>query len=140
MPRAVLDTNILVSALISPRGTPANIVQAWRAEQFDLVTSLPILEELQEALSRPKIRRRYHLLTSDIHNFLTLLTQAAILVAGTRSVSAPIHDLDDLRILATAVESHADYLVTGDTDLLKLKRFQSVQIVAPAVFLKTIAP
>ena len=91
MPRAVLDTNILVSALISPRGTPANIVQAWRAEQFDLVTSLPILEELQEALSRPKIRRRYHLLTSDIHNFLTLLTQAAILVAGTRSVSAPIH-------------------------------------------------
>lgn len=140
MPKAVLDTNILVSALISPRGTPANIVQAWRAEHFDLAISPPILEELQEALSRPKIRRRYHLSTSDIHDFLTLLTQATILVAGTGSVSAPIHDPDDLLILATAVESHSDYLVTGDTGLLKLKRFQSIHIVSPAVFLKTIAP
>ncbi|MBX3325321.1 MAG: putative toxin-antitoxin system toxin component, PIN family [Nitrospira sp.] len=111
-----------------------------RTEQFDLVTSPPILEELQEALSRPKIRRRYHLSASDIHNFLTLLTQATILVTGTGSVSASIHDPDDLLILATAVEAHADYLVTGDTGLLKLKRFQSIQIVSPAVFLKTIAP
>lgn len=74
MPKAVLDTNILVNALITPRGTPAKIIQAWRVEQCDLVTSPPILEELQEALSRPKIKTRYHLSSEDIRNVLTLLS------------------------------------------------------------------
>ena len=126
--------------MITPRGTPAKIIQAWRVEQFDLVTSPPILEELQEALSRPKIHTRYHLSSEDIRNFLTLLAHAAVFVSGTLSVSAPIRDPYDLRILATAIESQSDYLVTGDKELLHLKQFQSVHIMTQSAFLKIIGP
>ena len=140
MPKAVLDTNILVSAFITPRGTPAKLLHAWREEQFDLVTSPPILVELQEALCRPKIHIRYHLSREDIHNFVTLLASATVLVPGTTAVSAPIQDPDDLMVLATAIESQAAYLVTGDKALLHLKRFQSVHIITPSAFLRIIAP
>jgi len=140
VPKAVLDTNILVSAFITPRGTPAKLLHAWREEQFDLVTSPPILVELQEALCRPKIQIRYHLSLEDIHNFLILLASATVLVPGTTTVSAPIQDPEDLMVLATAIESQAAYLVTGDKELLHLERFQSVHIITPSAFLRIIAP
>lgn len=140
MPKAVLDTNILVSAFITPRGTPAKIIQAWRAEQFDLVTSPLILEELHEALSRPKLQRRYHLSSEDIRDYVTLLVHAAVVVPGTRSVSVSIRDPDDSMILAAAIESEADYLVTGDKELLHLKRFHSVHIITPTAFLRMMPP
>jgi putative PIN family toxin of toxin-antitoxin system len=82
VPRAVLDTNILISAFITPRGTPAKVLQAWRAGRFDLVTSPPLLLELREALSRPHLKDRYRLSPTDIRDFLTLLTSAAFLVTA----------------------------------------------------------
>ena len=140
MPKAVLDTNILISGFITPRGTPAKLLQAWRAERFDLVTSPPILVELYEALCRPKIQIRYHLSAEDIHNFVTLLASASIVVPGTTRVSASLQDIDDLMVLATAIESQSAYLVTGDRELLDLERLQSVHIITPSAFLKIIAP
>ncbi len=140
MPKAVLDTNILVSAVITPHGAPAKLLQAWREEQFDLVTSPPILVELQEALCRPKIKTRYHLSLDDIHKVLTLMASATVLVPGTTTVSAPIQDPDDLMVLTTAIESQAGYLVTGDRELLHLERFQSIHIITPSAFLRIIAP
>ncbi len=113
MPRTVLDTNILISAFITPRGTPAKLLRAWRDGQFDLVTSSPMLIELQEVLHRPKICNRYHLSQEDIHNFLTLIASVTAIVPGTTTLSAPIHDPDDLMVLATVIESHTAYLVTG---------------------------
>jgi putative PIN family toxin of toxin-antitoxin system len=136
VPKAVLDTNILVSAFITPRGTPAQLLEAWRAEQFDLITSPPILEELHEALSRPKLQRRYHLSLVDIGDYVTLLAHAAVVVPGTRTVSALLRDADDQLILAAAIESASDYLVTGDKELLHLKRFHAVRIITPSAFLK----
>lgn len=139
MPKAVLDTNILVSAFITPRGIPAQLLQAWRAEDFDLVTSPPILEELREALSRPKLQRLYHLSPEDIRDYVTLLAQVAIAVSGTRAVSAPLlRDPDDRLILAAAIGSKSDYLVTGDKDLLSLNRFHAVRIITPSAFIKMI--
>ena len=140
MPKAVLDTNILVSAFITPRGTPAKLLQAWRTEHFDLVTSPPILEELQDALCRHKLTRRYHLSLDDIRNFVTLLARLSIVVPGTTTVSAAIPDPDDLMVLATAIESQAAYLVTGDRALLALERFQSMQLITPVSFLRIIVP
>lgn len=56
MLKAVLDTNVLVSALISPNGTPAQLINAWREKKFELVVSPAILEELAEVLQRGGIR------------------------------------------------------------------------------------
>lgn len=136
MPRAVLDTNILISAFITPRGTPAKVLQAWRAGRFDLVTSPPLLLELREALSRPHLKDRYRLSPTDIRDFLTLLTSAAFLVTAPEVVSTLLCDPDDLAVLACAVAGHAEYIVTGDLDLLHLRSFEAVQIVRPSLFLQ----
>jgi len=138
VPKVVLDTNILVSAFITPRGTPAKLLRAWRDGQFDLVTSPPLFVELQETLHRQKILTRYHLTQEDIHNFLTLLASGTVCVPGTTTLSAPIQDQDDLMVLATAIESQAAYLVTGDKELLHLEQFRSIQIVTPSILLKAL--
>ena len=103
MPRAVLDTNILISALITPRGTPAKVLQSWRAGHFDVVTSQPLLLELREALSRPHLKDRYRLSLSDIRDFVTLFTSAALVVTAPNVTSALLRDPDDLQVLACAL-------------------------------------
>lgn len=140
MPKAVLDTNILISAVITPRGTPARILQAWREGAFELIASPPLLFEIQETLSLPKIARRYKLTTEDIHDVLALLVSGAILVTGTTPVSTPISDPDDIPVLACAVDGRADYLVTGDGDLLRLRSYQRIQIIRPTDFLRILSP
>ena len=136
MPKAVLDTNILISALITPRGTPAKVLQAWRTGHFELITSLPLLLELREAISRPHIMDRYRLSLADIRDFLTLLTGTAFLVTAPEVVSALLRDPDDLAVLACALAGDAEYIVTGDLDLLHLRSFEGVQIVRPLPFLQ----
>lgn len=138
MPKAVLDTNILVSALITPRGTPGRIVQAWRDGSFELITSPSLLEELREALHRPKIAHRYHLSPKDLHDLLALLAGTAIVVSGTASVSEVLADPDDVAVLACAVDGQADYLVTGDGDLLRLKTHKGIKIIRPSAFLRVL--
>jgi predicted nucleic acid-binding protein len=71
---------------------------------------------------------------------VTLLAHAAVVVSGTRSVSVSLRDPDDLLILAAAIESQADYLVTGDKELLHLKRFHAVHIITPSAFLRMMPP
>jgi len=138
VPKAVLDTNILISAVITPRGTPAQILQAWREGAFDLITSPPLLLEIKETLSLPKISHRYRLSPEDIRDVITLLAGSAILVAGTISVSAPINDPNDVPVLACAVEGQADYLVTGDSDLLRLRSYKNIHILRPMDFLRVL--
>lgn len=138
VPKAVLDTNILVSALITPRGTPGRVVRAWRDGSFELVTSPSLLEELREALHRPKIMHRYHLSPKDIQDLLALLANTTTMVTGTASVPDILSDPDDVPVLACAAEGQADYIVTGDGDLLRLKSYKGTRIVRPSAFLKTL--
>lgn len=138
MLRAVLDTNILIRALITPKGTLAKIIAAWRDGCFDLATSLPLLDELNMALSRPKLSQRYHLTPQDIHDILALLRKLALVVAIGQLPRVPIADAADLVVLATAIESESDYLVTGDKQLLNLRRYGSVRIIRASEFLALI--
>lgn len=98
------------------------------------------MEELHEALSRPKLQRRYRLSPEDIPDYVTLLAHAAIVVPGTRSLSVSLRDPDDPLILAAAIESQADYLGTGDKELLHLKRFHVAHIITPSTFLRMMPP
>ena len=59
--RVVLDANFLISAVISPRGTPAQILRLWEGEEFELVISPPILAELERAIHYPRIQEKYNL-------------------------------------------------------------------------------
>ena len=136
-PRAVLDTNVFVSGLISPKGPPARILMALRSARFTLVSSPPVNEEIIEVLSRPTIRDRYGL-GDRIFDVSFILWEVADLVIDLPNVQVS-SDPDDDKFLATAVAGRADYLVTGDVgDLLSLREYKGVKIVSPREFVSSL--
>jgi putative PIN family toxin of toxin-antitoxin system len=138
-PRAVLDTNVFVSGLISPMGKPAAILKALRSRRFTLVSSPPINEEIIEVLNRPRIRDRYGL-GDRIFDVSFILWEVAELVIDLPDVRV-CSDSDDDKFLAAAVGGRADYLVTGDVgDLLHLHKYKDVTIVSPKEFASVLKP
>lgn len=134
MIRAVLDTNVLVSATLVSEGHPARIVDLWEKRRFILLLSPPLLEELQEVLRYSRIRRRHGWSEEEIDAYVNRLTEVAILTPGQMAVSAVPQDPDDDVLIACALEGKADYLVTGDQHLLGLGSYEGIQIVTPASF------
>ena len=134
MTRAVIDTNVLVSALISPAGTPAKVLDLWRDRRFVLLISEPILGELARVLAQPRLRRRYGLNPSRVRRLLRGLRQFGIVVEHDEGVSGVVRDAQDQKFVDCAVAGRADYLVTGDDDLLSLGEHGSIRIVSPAAF------
>src|SRR5271157_5389316 len=100
-PRAVLATNVFVSALISPIGKPAAILKALRSRRFTLVSSPSINEEIIEVLNRPRIRDRYGL-GDRIFDVSFILREVAELVFDLSDVRV-CSDPDDDKFLATAI-------------------------------------
>ncbi|MEO6044276.1 MAG: putative toxin-antitoxin system toxin component, PIN family [Tepidiformaceae bacterium] len=136
--RVVLDTNVLVSGLISPAGSPAEIHQAWRRGDFELVTAEPLLLELVEVLSYPRIRKRLHWSDGQLSDFAELYRATAILVTPAQALVVA-RDPDDDRVLEAAQAGHADFIVSGDRDLLDLREFVGIPILTPTGFLTMLA-
>ena len=133
--RVVVDTNILVSSLIVPRGISAQLMEHWRRRSFYLLTSEPVLEECTRVLQYPRIRRKYPLTDQEILRFITFLREQCEVVWPEMALDAVAQDPDDNRILECAVAGGADYIVTGDDHLLRLGQYQDIQVVPPAAFL-----
>ncbi len=130
--RIVLDTNVLISGLMYPDSVPGKIVTAWREAQFDVVCTLQQLQEIGRVLSYPKIQKVLQWGPETIERFLEQLLLRVELAEVDESVDERLRDPSDSPILAGLVASKADFLVTGDGDLLALKdRFS---IVTPAEF------
>lgn len=136
--RTVLDTNVIVSAVLIRRGNERRILDAWRRGAFDLVLSPPLLEELGRVLSYPRIRDARWMTDAEVLELLEVLAADGIVVEGRLDVRASRDPNDDV-FLAAAVEGEADYLVTGDRDLLVLESYRRVKIVRPAAFLKALS-
>jgi hypothetical protein len=135
MLRAVLDTNVLVSAILSPKGIPAELVRAFQRGAFQLVLSPSILDEVRRVFHAPEIRPFWRLPDDEILRLLRDLERSAVLVPGTTPVSLP-RDPDDEKFLAAALEAAATYIVTGDEDLRTLEAYQAIMIVSPSDFLR----
>ncbi len=135
MIRAVLDANVLVSAILSPRGIPAKIITAWQKEQFSLVFSTATLDEIGRVLRYPKIKRRHLWPEQRIRTFLEDLAHLAVFTPGSLSLSVITEDPADNRYLECAIEGEANCLVSGDAHLLKLGTYQEIQIFKPKEFL-----
>ena len=113
--RAVVDTNVWISALLNPRGAPAQLLAALRSRLFTLIISQPLLDELVEVLSRPRIRHKYRLTEQDIEDLLaTLRAGEMVEVTGTSRI---VRDPDDDMVVETALVGRADALVSRDDDL-----------------------
>jgi putative PIN family toxin of toxin-antitoxin system len=129
--RAVLDVNVLISAILSPKGTPARLLMAWQTGTFELVVSAALLDELRRALAYPKLRRLIPAAEADA--FVAWLAAAATLTPDTDGpppVSSP--DPGDDYLIALAV-AHDAVLVSGDAHLLGLA--DAFPVRAPAGFL-----
>jgi len=133
--RVVLDTNILLSALISPHGAPHAIYQAWRAARFDLVTSSAQLDELRRASRYPKFKTvlQPHHVGAMVNNM-----SRSIMIEKLPDLPDEIElgDPNDIFLLAMAVAGDADYLVTGDhrAGMLQRGSIARARIVTPALF------
>ena len=134
MIRAVVDTNILIRALIKPTGSVGPVLQRLAADDYRLVYSEALLSELLAKLALPRIRTKYHLDDGSIETTLALLALRGELVKPTRSIKV-CRDPDDNMLLEAAAAGAAHYIVTGDEDLLVLKKFETIRIVTPRVFL-----
>ena len=133
--RVLMDTNVLVSTAIKPLGKPAQIFQR-AATRFELLCSEYILEELAEVLVRPHLQKKYKdlLAPERRERFIALVRFLAVMVDAQTRLDM-VSDEDDNKILAGAVDGRADFLVSGDPHLLKLRQYGGCKIVSPAQFL-----
>jgi uncharacterized protein len=137
MLRAVVDTNIFIRAIILPKGTVGPVITHLRDNDYSLIYSPILIDELLAKLALPRIRDKYHLDDQAIDNILALIALRGELVTPTRKVKACRDPKDDMFIEA-ALAGSAEYIVTGDKDLLILKKFETVQFVTPRIFLEVL--
>ena len=138
MIRAVLDANVFVSAVLSPVGIPAKILDAWRAEQFYLLVSKPILHEIDRVFHYPKIVKRHMWSAEKIRAFIEDLARLAIFSTGDLTLSVIAEDPSDNRYIECAVEGEAAYIVSGDRHLLSLAEYEGIRILTPKAFLDVV--
>ncbi len=132
--RAVVDTNIFVSALIRPNGKPGLIIQNLRDGNFTLLYSDVLLNEWLDVLSCPRIQNKYHITYEDIQTVLMLILLRGEAVKSNRQITT-CRDPKDNQFLEIAVAGQADVIVSGDKDLLVLDPFENIPIVTPYKFL-----
>jgi len=136
VPRAVLDTNVLVSALISPAGASARLLIEFRAGALELVVSPLLLAELREILRRPKFRR--YVSEPEVDAYVELIRRESIVYDDPEPSSAPLGvDPDDEYLIDLAREARADALVSGDAHLLDVRH--AVPAMSPGEFLGSLA-
>jgi putative PIN family toxin of toxin-antitoxin system len=136
MLRVVLDTNVFVSSLLVKVVLPAQVQDAWRSGRYVLVTSDAILAETRATLNYSRIRRKYAVTDEEIEQLVSLIQQDAWLVPGTADVSGAIPtDRADEKMLACALDSEADLIVSGDPHLLNLGEYRSIPIWSVRQFL-----
>ena len=139
---AVIDTSIFISGIIGRHGLPFGVLEAWRSRKFILVMSHEQREELEEVLSRPRIRDKHRVEVTTIYEVQRLIDEEARRPRLRRRKPVAVRDPKDEVILASALGGHANYLVIGDNDLLVLRdhpRIPKLRIVTAREFLDILA-
>lgn len=132
--RAVLDTNVLISALLTPAGAPARLLRSWRAGGYQLIVSAKLLDELERALAYPKLQARVS--PRDAAQYVDLLRRGAELRADVGALPrVRSADPNDDYLISLAADARAA-IVTGDRQLLLLS--DVLPVYAPAKFLEMV--
>lgn len=130
----VLDTNVLLSGIAYPTSIPGKIMAAWRHGSVEVILSSFILDELRRVL--PRLAGRHGLTAAEIDDLVDILSIQANLIDPFPDHEPALRDINDQPVLGTLLAARrltgADYLVTGDKDLLTLA--DSFPIVSPAQF------
>lgn len=115
--RAVLDANVLISAALSPNGSPAAVLVGWLDGRFEMVASPKLIDELERSLAYPKVRKRIP--EEDAAALVRLIARGAVMRDDVDNPPPVSRDPGDDYLIALARESEA-VVVSGDGDLLSL--------------------
>jgi len=135
MTRIVIDTNILVSAILTPKGNPAKILKLVLEGKLNLIISPAILEETRQVLRYPrlvKLMKKNKITMKEVYDFLDKMSNVAVITPGQLDIDAISDDPADNKILVCSLEREAEYIISGDHHLKDLKIFQGIRIVDPA--------
>jgi uncharacterized protein len=136
MPKAVLDSTVLVSAFLAPQGVSSKLLDHAVRGAFQLYLTEAILQETHTVLlTRKHLRSRYTYTDEQVNEFCMLLRGFAHLTTLPSSIPPISRDPNDDMVLACAAVSQAAYLVARDKDLLILQRYQETEIVTPEKFI-----
>lgn len=135
MPRAVLDSTILVSAFLTPGGAADAVLQGGIEDRFTCILAEEILEETTRRLHSPRLQQRYGYAAADIEVFRVALRASFTLVSGLPPLTGIVRDPNDDMVVACAVAGSAAYVVTRDLDLLSLGTYEDIAMVTPESFL-----
>lgn len=141
--RVVLDTNVIVSAFLSPTGAPAQLLAHLEQEAFELLVSDPILAEYRRALNYEKVRSLHGMDSAEIASLIEDMQAAAVLVDPTESLDAVQQDPEDNKFFECAVAGGATYIVSGDSgagaNVQAVGAFRGIAVISPALFLQILA-
>jgi len=133
--RAVVDTNILVRAMLNPDGSVGPVVDFLRDGRYVLLYSEATLNELIDVLSRPRMVHRYGITPDEVEALCAVVILRGEAVQPIRAIMA-CRDPKDNKFLEVAAAGEADVIVTGDKDLEALDPFEGIPMVQPSRFLR----
>jgi putative PIN family toxin of toxin-antitoxin system len=133
--KIVIDTNVFVSALITPHSNSAKIFRLLEGSNLEALVSKEILSEISRVLCYPKIKKRHGLNSAQIKALITDYSKIAALVKTRQEFNVIEEDPTDNKFLECAFFGKADFIISGDEHLLKLKRFRKIPIISPREFL-----
>ena len=127
--KAVFDTNVLAAAFLT-EGLCSDLLLRARKQSFDLVLCDDIIREFEGIL-----KKKFKLSSNDLYEITSIVSEAASeILDHLSSVPRICRDQNDDMIIACAIDAAADYIVTGDVDLLILKRYKDIIILNPRNF------
>lgn len=138
--RVVLDTNVIISRYLTPRGRVARIVDLWEKGELEVVTSTPILREYAKVLRYPYQRSVHGFSDAEIAEIDAAFEELTEVVTPADTPAVIEADPDDDHILAAADTARVDCIVSGDKHLLQLGSYREIPILSPAGFLSRFFP
>lgn len=131
--KAVIDTNVFISALLCKGKTSHKIYKSFIDGKFTPVISLAIFEEIVDVISRPSLNKLFN--ANEVERLKDLIKTDAIFVLPRQKVRVCRDDKDNI-IIEAAITAKADCIVSGDNDLLMLNQYCGIPIISPGKFLK----
>lgn len=136
MLKVVIDTNVFVSATITEKGKPAQILKAWREKKLEVIISPEILKEIGQVVFRHKIKKISFWTEKERYQFIEDLARICILTPGSFQLKQAVKHTQDHKFLVAAIEGKADYIVSGDRHLRDLGAYKGIKIVSANEFLQ----